>query len=370
MLLEYGFCVAGIYTCFLTWGVLQERVTTTPYGGAGAGGAPEFFRSFIVMNLCQAALAAAVGTVYLVARGQSLGPRGWPVLRAYGLVAVLNSLASPFGYASLKYIDYPTMILGKSCKLLPVMAMSVLVHRASFPRHQYAAVALVTLGVSAFMLLHDQEAPAGKAKRGAASSSLWGLFLLSINLAIDGLTNSTQDAMFRAFKVTGQQMMVTMNLAAALLMVAYLAVPAVSNNEPAVAADFVARHPAVLTDILLFALAGATGQVFIFHTLARFGSLSLVTITVTRKMFSIILSVVTYSHHLSLGQWASVLVVFAGIALESYGKKAGKAKAAANKAKAEPPLAAPAAVEAADLAAATTATRSPAVGKRKPKKRD
>ncbi|ORZ32412.1 UAA transporter [Catenaria anguillulae PL171] len=333
MLAEYALCVVGIYSCFLTWGLLQERVTATPYTSAlsptDPSGAPVYFRSFIVLNLLQSLLAALVGAIYLfLFRGQSLGPRHPSVLKRYFGVALFNSLASPFGYAALKYIDYPTMILGKSCKLLPVMAMAVLVHRATFPRHQVAAVALVTLGVSAFMLLHDQEGKGGKAK-GAASNSLWGLFLLGINLAIDGLTNSTQDAMFKTYRISGQQMMVMMNLASALLMSAYLALPWLSNNELAVAWAFVNQYPAVLKDMVMFAGAGALGQVFIFHTLGRFGSLSLVTITVTRKMFSIILSVVMYDHRISLGQWAAVAVVFVGIALESYGKKAKKQGAGA-----------------------------------------
>jgi EamA domain-containing membrane protein RarD len=40
-------------------------------------------------------------------------------------------------------------------------------------------------------------------------------------------------------------------------------------------------------------------------------------------MFSILLSVVYFGHHLSLGQWAAVALVFFGIALEA--KKPKKA---------------------------------------------
>ncbi|KNE62430.1 hypothetical protein AMAG_07649 [Allomyces macrogynus ATCC 38327] len=320
MAVELAFCVAGIYACFLTWGVLQERVTTTAYGSANQ---PAYFKSFIVLNFLQAVMACAVGSIYLlVIRRGTLGPRSPAVLARYLLVAVFNSLASPFGYAALRHIDYPTMILGKSCKLIPVMAMAVLLHRASFPRHQYLSVAMVTLGVSLFMLLHDQERPS----KGAKGNSVWGLFLLAINLAIDGVTNSTQDAMVRTFKVTGQQMMVMMNACSALLMWTYLSIPAVSGGELASATAFVKTHPAVLKDMALFALCGALGQVFIFHTLGRFGSLLLVTITVTRKMFSIILSVLMYNHHISLAQWGAVAVVFAGIAVEAYGKRNGKSK--------------------------------------------
>ncbi|KAL7748558.1 UDP-galactose transporter [Sorochytrium milnesiophthora] len=307
---EYLTCALGIYASFLSWGLLQERVASVEYNGA-------YFRSFVFLNTVQSATATVVGVLYLLIRKDSFGPMSLPVLKKYAMVAVLSSLASPFGYAALKYIDYPTMILGKSCKLLPVMAMSVLLHRRSFPRHQYLAVALVTVGVSAFMLLHDQETASTKKQ---ASNSMWGLFLLSINLIVDGITNSTQDSIFKATRVTGQQMMVMMNALSTVLTTAYLLSP-FSSNELSNAASFISGHPRITYDIMLFSLCGATGQVFIFHTLSRFGSLSLVTITVTRKMFSIILSVLQYDHHITTAQWAAVLVVFAGIAVEAYGKK-------------------------------------------------
>jgi UDP-galactose transporter B1 len=268
-------------------------------------------------------MACAVGLVYLKLRQQPLGPLTRPILKNYLWMASLHSLASPFGYASLKHIDYPTMILGKSCKLVPVMLMSVVLHRAKFPRFQIVSVFLVTLGVSLFMLFHEQERMDGK-KASTRVNSLWGLFLLSINLLIDGVTNSTQDAMFRQFKVNGQQMMVMMNFLSSLLMIGFLCIPSLSGGELNQAMTFVQTHPSILYDIGLFSLAGALGQVFIFHTLSRFGSLSLVTITVTRKMFSIILSVFLYHHHVSLLQWGCVLIVFAGIVTESYGKAAQK----------------------------------------------
>ena len=55
---------------------------------------------------------------------------------------------------------------------------------------------------------------------------------------------------------------------------------------------FIQQHPEVGKDILAYAACGAIGQVFIFMTLSKFSSLVLVTVTVTRKMLSMIFSVV------------------------------------------------------------------------------
>jgi len=84
---------------------------------------------------------------------------------------------------------------------------------------------------------------------------------------------------------------------------------------------FIRSHPSVTTPLAQFALTGALGQLFIFETLQHFGSLTLVTITLTRKLFTMLLSVVVYNHQLTLGQWLGAAVVFAGISVEAFVKR-------------------------------------------------
>ena len=197
-------------------------------------------------------------------------------------------LSSPFGYASLQHIDYPTMILGKSCKLVPVMLMHLIIYQKKFPLYKYVSVLLITLGVSSFMLLHDSSPTTSNSKK-FQSNSLWGLALLGVNLTMDGLTNSTQDHIFSRYRVTGTQMMFFMNLSSFLLTMMYLLSP--WTMELSLAIKFLSSHPQALWDLSLFSLCGGLGQIFIFFALEQFGSLSLVTITVTRKLFTILLSV-------------------------------------------------------------------------------
>jgi len=196
------------------------------------------------------------------------------------LVAITSSLASPFGYASLKHVDYITFILAKSCKLLPVMALHVTLFRRKYPLYKYCVVALVTAGVAVFTLHH----PTSSKKKGADGSSAWGLLLLGINLLFDGLTNSTQDHIYKSYRpYTGQQMMCALNsistvLTSVYLLIspyiattpvgAYLGMSAASGGELEYAVDFIKRYPSVGWDIFAFAACGALGQMFIcksFH---------------------------------------------------------------------------------------------------------
>ena len=92
------------------------------------------------------------------------------------------------------------------------------------------------------------------------------------------------------------------------------------------ALKFFRQFPAALLDVLAFSLCGALGQLFIFHTLEHFGSLSLVTITVTRKLFTILLSLFWFNHQINSKQWACVVLVFLALILESFIGKISKKK--------------------------------------------
>lgn len=255
-------------------------------------------------------------------------------------VSLCQTVAGPIGFLALRHISYPTMVLGKSCKLIPVMLLNVLLYRRRFSAHKYLVVALVTIGISLFML----QAPA---KKKGGSDSAWGLTLLLINLLIDGVTNSTQDQIFASYpQYTGQQMMFTMSLLSQAILVPLLLLPlprhplsvlsrlplplsphliseapsAPLTLAPPVALEclqFLYSHPTAVPPLLAYALLGGLGQLFIFETIQHFGSLTLVMVTVTRKLFTMLLSVIVFDHRLSVGQWAGVGVVFGGIGVEA-----------------------------------------------------
>ncbi|KXS15917.1 UAA transporter [Gonapodya prolifera JEL478] len=319
-----AFCVAGVYVCFLTWGVLQERVSTARYPDpTNPDAPPRKFKWFVFMNLIQSITATISAFLFIRIRGQSIGSISWPVLSQYARISIIHSLASPFGYAALKHIDYPTFILGKSCKLIPVMIMGRVLYGKTYAWYKVLGVGMITAGVSLFMLLHPSEK---SGKHAQATSNLWGLLLLSANLAIDGITNAAQDHLFKQFKITSQQLMLWMNSFSSIIMATWLIGSNPWNGDLSAAMSFCFDHPAVWRDILIFSLAGGIGQLFIFYTLGTFGSLVLVTVTVTRKMFSILLSVIWFGHVLTLGQWLAVGLVFAGIGFEDLIGKLGLEK--------------------------------------------
>ncbi|TFY64175.1 hypothetical protein EVG20_g6034 [Dentipellis fragilis] len=366
--IRLGVCVLGVYAMFLIWAIAQERLSV-PFQSIH-GDSMDKFKSPVFLGTCQSAMSSLSALAYLYFRrkpGQTLAqvlglqlniigtskkhhppdsnghaastsPAGGDSPRAlllrYLQCSFFITFAAPFSFAALSHISYPAMVLGKSCKLVPVMLMNVLLYRRAFARHKYVVVALVTAGITMFMGFGGE----GKSKHAAKDNehpnlrhSLIGITYLVINLAMDGATNSTQDEIFARFKVSGQQMMFWINIFCTIVttLMSSLPLPYIPVLHPSegqqtefqVALAFLRTHPSVVTPLVQFALTGALGQLFIFETLQHFGSLTLVTVTLTRKLFTMLLSVVVYNHKLTLGQWAGAGVVFAGISVEAWVKR-------------------------------------------------
>ncbi|KAH8104498.1 UDP-galactose transporter, partial [Cristinia sonorae] len=373
-----GLCVTGVYAMFLLWAIAQERLSV-PFQHID-GTSTDKFRSPLFMGTCQSALSALSALLYITFRrkagqtvSQVLGIHTSPpeaqkpmsngaangngkaytnghahhhsqkpstrfntrsLLLRYLQCAVFITSAAPFGFAALSYITYPAMVLGKSCKLVPVMLMNVLLYRRKFAPHKYLVVAMVTAGITMFMGFGEEKPSKSHGKNGNGELSMYTQFIgigyLLINLAIDGATNSTQDEIFARYKVSGQQMMFWINLFCTILtsVISVLPLPYIPVLHPSAtgtelnnALEFIRTHPSVRIPLLQFSLTGALGQLFIFETLQHFGSLTLVTITLTRKLFTMLLSVIVYNHKLTPGQWSGAAVVFAGISVEAWVKR-------------------------------------------------
>lgn len=215
------------------------------------------------------------------------------------------------------------------------MFLHITLFRRSFPLYKYLVVLAVTVGVAVFTL-HASSAKKHKAHDSSViRNRTWGLLLLGINLLLDGLTNTTQDYIFTTFKrYTGPQMMCANNLLGTAITISWLGLSPYlahtgigeylgmdlvadgSGSEFSAALSFLAKYPIVWCDVLGFAACGAVGQVFIFYTLSQFSSVLLVTVTVTRKMITMILSVLWFGHRLSGMQWLGVGLVFGGVGAE------------------------------------------------------
>lgn len=138
---------------YLTWGVLQERVMTGSYGATDTSPGEHFTDSQFLV-LMNRVLALIVAGLYCVLRKQ---PRHGAPMYRYSFASLSNVLSSWCQYEALKFVSFPTQVLAKASKVIPVMMMGKLVSRRSYEHWEYLTAGLISIGVSMFLLSSGPE---------------------------------------------------------------------------------------------------------------------------------------------------------------------------------------------------------------------
>jgi UDP-galactose transporter B1 len=111
-----------------------------------------------------------------------------------------------------------------------------------------------------------------------------------------------------------------------LFMALTASVIAFSLGEATSGLAFCVANPEIFEKIVKFAICSAVGQSFIFYTITNFDPLLLSTVTTTRKIFSVLLSIFLKGHSLSATGWSGIFLASAGIASELQHKSGGNEK--------------------------------------------
>lgn len=310
-------CGLGIFVCYFYYGVLQERITRGKYG---EGEQEERFTCIMAL----VAFQCLVNYLYAWLMGRTVLKQGEDTTRSsyYAVASFTYLLAMVSSNKALAWVPYPTQVVGKSCKPIPVMLLGVLVGRKVYPARKYLFILLIVAGVALFMY-KDQAA-------GAAAGGLQvlgaGELLLLLSLTCDGLTGAVQERMKSEHGTKSGHMMMAMNKWS----ICYLSVALLVTGEGGQFLAFLHRHPTVLWQLATFSIASALGQFFIFVCVSDFGPLPCSIITTTRKFFTVLGSVIFFGNSLITRQWIGTAFVFTGIFLDGlYGKQKSAAPKAA-----------------------------------------
>mmetsp|Transcript_13241 Transcript_13241/g.34728 ORF Transcript_13241/g.34728 Transcript_13241/m.34728 type:complete len:232 (-) Transcript_13241:359-1054(-) len=220
-----------------------------------------------------------------------------------------------FSNYALKFVNYPTQVVAKSCKMLPVMAIEVVRYRRKYSVLQYILVLLITSGVTFFNFFKP-----GKA--GGGDSSIFGLLLLLASLILDGNTGPAQRKMKEDYHISKYHLMQFTNFWAIFVMLAGLIV----TGEIMPSFSFLERHPYTLWNVLLFGLLSGIGQLFVFNLVADFSPLMCTLVTTVRKFCTFFFSVIFHGHHMSQEQWVGAAFVFIGVLLWEVDSQLSKKK--------------------------------------------
>lgn len=300
----------GIYGAFLYYGSLQEDV----FRFAAPDGSK--FTQAWFLQVLEALANVIIGFIGM----QLTGPTKGIPLKMFAISGAAQvSAKACTSLALANGLSFPVATLAKSGKMAPVMAGSLLLGGASYTIREYLQVAAIIGGTAIVSM--------GKKKGSGSTSSAMGVFYIVMSLALDGVTAGFQkrlktDTAKVGVKPKPYDFMFWTNLFMCLTAV----VIAGALGEVNSGVSFMATNPEILSQIIKFSICSAVGQSFIFYTIANFDPLVLSTVTTTRKIFSVLLSIFLKGHSLSVMGWSGIAMSCGGILSELQDKMGSKTK--------------------------------------------
>jgi len=310
--------VVGIFGAFMYYGQLQGDIVRYKDSN-GASLEREWF-----IQVCEAGANVAVGLAGLILTQGGPSPgipfKGFAITGATQVLAkAMTQKAQIFG------VPFFVATLVKNAKMVPVMVGAIVMTGKMYKFRKWVQVGLIIFGV---VLVTVGKKKSGK-DAAANENEAIGLGCLMFALVCDGATGGIQTNMKDQYKedhgkkLQSYDLMLFTNLM--MLLVAIGASTALDQLFSGVA--FVSANPELMVALAKFSACSAIGQSAIFFTMANFDPLVTTTVTTVRKIFSVLLDIVSRGHVLNEIQWGGVAICSLGVLGELQEKFGGGKKA-------------------------------------------
>ncbi|XP_033072069.1 adenosine 3'-phospho 5'-phosphosulfate transporter 2 isoform X5 [Trachypithecus francoisi] len=256
-LTQFFICVAGVFVFYLIYGYLQELIFSV-----------EGFKSYgWYLTLVQFAFYSIFGLIEL----QLIQDKRRRIPgKTYMIIAFLTVGTMGLSNTSLGYLNYPTQVIFKCCKLIPVMLGGVFIQGKRYNVADVSAAICMSLGLIWFTLADSTIAP-------------------NFNLT-DAVIGNVQEKAMKLHNASNSEMNPIRTYGYAFL----------------------------------FSLTGYFGISFVLALIKIFGALIAVTVTTGRKAMTIVLSFIFFAKPFTFQYvWSGFLVVL-GIFLNVYSKNMDK----------------------------------------------
>ncbi|XP_048761216.2 adenosine 3'-phospho 5'-phosphosulfate transporter 2-like isoform X1 [Ostrea edulis] len=229
-------------------------------------------------------------------------------LKMYALLAFLTVATMGLSNTSVGYLNYPTQVIFKCCKLIPVMVGSVIIQGRRYNCLDISAVLCMVVGLISFTLADSSLSP---------NFNTYGVILISLALCADGAIGNVQEKAMRQYEASNTEI-VFYSYGIGFL---YILVGLFLSGNFFPAFEFCKEYPMQTYGYgILFSISGYIGLAIVLTMVKSFGALIAVTVTTCRKAVTIVLSFLFFSKPFTVQYvWSGLLVVL-GIYLNVYSK--------------------------------------------------
>ncbi|XP_075069146.1 adenosine 3'-phospho 5'-phosphosulfate transporter 2 isoform X1 [Mixophyes fleayi] len=298
---QFFICVTGVFVFYLIYGYLQELIFSI-----------EGFKPFgWYLTLVQFGFYSMFGLIELQLTQDKR--RRIPA-KTYIIIAFLTVGTMGLSNTSLGYLNYPTQVIFKCCKLIPVMIGGVFIQGKRYNAVDVTAAVCMSIGLIWFTLADSTVAP---------NFNLTGVLLISLALCADAVIGNVQEKAMKLHNGSNSEMVLYSYSIGFVYILLGLTIT--SGLTPALA--FCSKNPLQTYGYaFLFSLTGYFGISFVLALIKLFGALLAVTVTTGRKAMTIVLSFLFFAKPFTFQYiWAGLLVVL-GIFLNVYSKNMDKMK--------------------------------------------
>lgn len=146
-------CAIGIFVCYFYFGMLQEKITRGQYGDGENREKFTYMFALVFVQCLVNYLFAKTILLTVLKQGEDTTSTLY-----YALSALTYLLAMVCSNMALQFVSYPTQVIGKAGKPIPVMILGVLLGRKvhdSFGRSSIRIFALSYFSVTSCVTFHD-----------------------------------------------------------------------------------------------------------------------------------------------------------------------------------------------------------------------
>ncbi|KAK4876842.1 hypothetical protein RN001_009348 [Aquatica leii] len=293
---QFILCTITIFIFFILYGYMQELIFTL-----------DGFKPFgWYLTLVQFAYYTMFGVIEKILKQE--GNRRMP-MTIYLLLALLTLGTIGFSNSSLQYLNYPTQVIFKCCKLIPVLIGSIIIQGKRYGPLDFCAALLMCVGLTLFTLADSKISPNFNTK---------GVFVISMALLCDAIIGNVQEKNMKAYNASNSEVV----LYSYGIGFIYIFIVMFLTGDLLTGFRFCSQYPVETYGYaLIFSLTGYLGIQIVLTLVRTCGAFVAVTVTTCRKAVTIIISFLLFSKPFTFQYiWSGLLVVI-GIYLNLYSKQ-------------------------------------------------
>ena len=299
-------CAFGTLIFLLVQASLQEKIMTTKY--SDSNGIFSSFKNSQFLVFFNRMISFIFAFAYI---SMNNVPKQNAPLYKYSFSSLSNILSSWCQYEALRFVSFPTQVMAKSYKSIPVMLFGWIVNRKKYKIQDYVFVFVMSLGMMIFLMGNiDHEKESSK-------TTLIGSILLLGYIVSDSFTSNWQKRLMEEYGTGHVTTMYNENMVACILTI----VPLMHQGNLTSGLSFMLQFKRFAFDCIVLSICSALGKHFIYKTLEEFDPLTLSIIMAMKQMLSVIFSYWKYGHEITFDSGLGLSIVFLALIIKAIHKK-------------------------------------------------